>query len=184
MVAILAFGSPFFPGLKTLQRRAQDPRCCAKFLSERQTRGASAKLPALKFPAVGRYHYWRCPAMGSVSSTSSNLSNLLQTLSAASPELSSMLSGPQMQTALAKASPGDLVQLSDQALELQQVGSMFGSLDGTQSTEFNSAPGSILSALSTNGSTTQPDLLLQALDSSLGITGTNGVTSSSTGSTS
>ena len=122
--------------------------------------------------------------MGSVSSTSSNLSNLLQTLSAASPELSSMLSGPQMQTALAKASPGDLVQLSDQALELQQVGSMFGSLDGTQSTEFNSAPGSILSALSTNGSTTQPDLLLQALDSSLGITGTNGVTSSSTGSTS
>src|SRR6202040_476255 len=73
---------------------------------------------------------------------------------------------------------------SDQALELQHVSSMFGGVDGTQSTEFNSAPGSILSALSTNGSTTQPDLLLQALDSSLGITGTNGATSSSTGSTS
>jgi hypothetical protein len=120
--------------------------------------------------------------MGSVSSTSPNLSNLLQTLSAASPELSSMLSTPQMQSALAKASPGDLVQLSDQALELQQVGSMFGSLDGTQSTEFNPAPDSILSALSPNSSTTQSDLLLQALDSSLGITGTNGATSSSAGS--
>lgn len=94
-----------------------------------------------------------------------------------------MLSGPQMQSALAKASPRDLVQLSDQALELQQVGSMFGSLDGTQSTEFNSAPDSILSALSPNNSTTQPDLLLQALDSSLGITGTNGATTSSAGST-
>ena len=116
--------------------------------------------------------------MGPVSSTSSNLSNLLQTLSAASPELSSMLSGPQMQSALAKASPGDLVQLSDQALELQQVGLMFGGLDGTQSTEFNSAPSSIHSALSTNGSATQPDLLLQALDSSLGITGATSTSSS------
>jgi hypothetical protein len=106
--------------------------------------------------------------MGSVSATNSNLTNLLQTLNAASPQLSSMLSGPQMQSALAKESPGDLVQLSDQALELQQVGSMFGNLDGTQSTEFNSAP----------------DLLLQALDSSLGVTGANGGPSGPTGSTS
>jgi hypothetical protein len=122
--------------------------------------------------------------MGSVSSTSSNLSNLLQTLDNASPELSSILSTPQMQTALEKASPVDLVQLSDQAMELQQVGLMFGSLDGTQSTAFNSTPDSIFSALSPNNSTTQPDLLLQALDSSLGVTGANGATSSSTGSTS
>jgi hypothetical protein len=123
--------------------------------------------------------------MGSVSSTSSNLSNLLQTLDNSSPELSSLLATPQMQTALEKASPGDLVQLSDQAMQLQQVGLMFGSLDGTQSTAFNSAPDSIFSALSPNSSTTQPDLLLQALDSSVGVTGANGATStSSTGSTS
>jgi hypothetical protein len=122
--------------------------------------------------------------MDSVSSTSSNLSNLLQTLDNSSPELSSLLSTPQMQTALGKASPGDLVQLSDQAMELQQVGLMFGSSDSSQSTAFNSAPDSIFSALSPNNSTTQPDLLLQALDSSLGVTGANGARSSSTGSTS
>jgi hypothetical protein len=122
--------------------------------------------------------------MGTVSSTSSNLSNLLQTLEAASPELSTMLSTPQMQSALAKASPGDLVQLSDQAMQLQEVGLMFGSTDGTQSTDSDSAPDSILSALSPNSSTTQPDLLLQALDSSLGVTGANGTTSNSTSSTS
>jgi hypothetical protein len=122
--------------------------------------------------------------MGTVSSTSSNLSNLLQTLEAASPELSTMLSTPQMQSALAKASPGDLVQLSDQAMQLQEVGLMFGSTDGTQSTDSDSAPDSILAALSPNSSTTQPDLLLQALDSSLGVTGANGTTSNSTSSTS
>lgn len=117
--------------------------------------------------------------MGSVSSTSSNLSYLLQTLDDSSPEVSSLLSTPQMQTALGKASPGDLVQLSDQAMELQQVGLMFGSSDGSQSTAFNSAPDSIFSALSPNNWTTQPDLLLQALDSSLGVIGANGATSSS-----
>jgi len=74
--------------------------------------------------------------MGSISSTNSNLSNLLQTLQAESPQLSSILSTPNMQSALENASPGDLVQLSDQALQLQQVGLLFGNPDGTQSTGF------------------------------------------------
>jgi hypothetical protein len=121
--------------------------------------------------------------MGSVNSTSSNLSNLLQTLSAASPELSSMLATPQMQIALEKASPGDLVQMSDQALQLQQVGLLFGSTDGSQSSGLNSSSDSLFSALSFPNSATQPDLMLQALDSSLGIGGTNGQPANSNGAT-
>jgi hypothetical protein len=120
--------------------------------------------------------------MGSVSSTNSNLTNLLQTLSAKSPELSSMLATPQMQTALEKASPEDLVQLSDQALQLQEVGLMFGSADGAQSNGLNPLSDSLFSALSPATSTTQPDPILQALESSLGITGANGATSSTAGS--
>ena len=120
--------------------------------------------------------------MGSVSSINSNLTNILQTLSAESPELSSTLATPQMQSALEKASSGDLVQLSDQALQLQEVGLMFGSADGTQSNGLNSLSDSLFSALSPNSSTTQPDPLVQALDSSLGITGANGATSGTAGS--
>ena len=122
--------------------------------------------------------------MGSVSLTNSTLTNMLQTLSAESPELSSMLATPQMQSALEKASPGDLVQLSDQALQLQEVGFMFGSADGTQSASANSLSDSLFPALSSASWPTQPDLLLQALDSSLGVTGANGASIQSTGSTS
>jgi hypothetical protein len=117
--------------------------------------------------------------MGSVNSAGSNLSNLLQTLQAESPQLSSILSTPNVQAALAKASPGDLVQLSDQALRLQQVGLLFGSTDGTQSTGLTSAPDSLFAALSPDSSMTQPDPLLQALDSSLGVSGANGNPSTS-----
>jgi len=94
-----------------------------------------------------------------------------------------MLSTPQMQSALGKASQGDLVQLSDQALQLQEVGFMFGSIDGTQSARPNSLSDSLFPALS-SASSTHPDLLLQALDSSLSVAGANGGQSGSTGSTS
>lgn len=104
--------------------------------------------------------------MGSVSSTSPDLSNLLQTLSAESPVLSSVLSTPNVQSALEKASPGDLVELSDQALQLQQVGLLFGSPDGTQS-----SGDSLFSLLSpgTSTSNAEPDPIMQALESSLGV---------------
>ena len=93
-----------------------------------------------------------------------------------------MLATPQMQSALEKASPGDLVQLSDQAMQLQEVGLMFGSTAGTQSNGGNPLSDSLFSALSPNSSTTQTNPLLQALDSSLGITGANSATSSTAGS--
>jgi len=112
--------------------------------------------------------------MGSVSSAGSDLSNLLQTLSAESPQLASILSTPKVQSALEKASPGDLVELSNQALQLQQVGLLFGSSDGTQS-----SGDSLFSLLSPGSSAAQPDPILQALDSSLGTgSGSTGTSAS------
>jgi hypothetical protein len=110
--------------------------------------------------------------MGSVSSTNSGLSNLLQTLSTESPELSSILSTPSVQSALENASPGDLVELSDQALRLQQVGLLFGGSDGTQSTGLTSASDSLFSVLSSGGSDTESSPIVQALENSTASTGT------------
>jgi hypothetical protein len=121
--------------------------------------------------------------MGSVSSTSSNVSNLLQALGAESPALASLLSTSKMQSALEKASPGDLVQLSDQAMQLQQVGLLFGSTDGTQSNAFNPASDSLFSILGPASSDPSPDPLIQALESSLGLGGANPATSSSSTAT-
>jgi hypothetical protein len=90
--------------------------------------------------------------MGSVSSTGD--STLLQMLSAVSPQLSTMLSATTMQSAL-EASPADLVHLSAEALQLQQVDILFG--NGAQSA------GSAAAA--------EPDPMLQALESSYGVAG-------------
>jgi hypothetical protein len=111
--------------------------------------------------------------MGSVSSTSSNLSNLLQALGAESPALASVLSTSKMQSALKNAAPGDLVQLSDQAMRLRQVGLLFGSTDGTQSNAFNPAPDSLFSILGPANSNSSPDPVMQALESSLGLAEAN-----------
>jgi hypothetical protein len=67
--------------------------------------------------------------MSSISSVSSaaGLSDLMQMLSAsAPPAVSSLLSSTSVQTALAKSSPADIVQLSDQAMQLQMVSGLFG----------------------------------------------------------
>jgi hypothetical protein len=71
--------------------------------------------------------------MGSVSSPNPGVADLLQIFSnAGSPTLSSVLSSPQVQSALQKAPPADLVQLSDQALQLQEVNGLFGSSNPSQ----------------------------------------------------
>jgi hypothetical protein len=119
--------------------------------------------------------------MGSVSSTSPNLSTLLQNLSVESPQLSSMLSTPEMQSALQKASPGDLAQLSDQALQLQQVGLLFGNSGSTASTGASDS-NSLFSVLSPGSSAAGPEQILEALDSSLGVAAPNGATPNSTSS--
>ncbi len=61
--------------------------------------------------------------MGSISSTNPGLTDLLQTLSTADP---SLLSSPSVTSALENASPTDIVELSDAAMQLQSVDAMFG----------------------------------------------------------
>jgi hypothetical protein len=64
--------------------------------------------------------------MSSVSSTTS-LTEVMQMFSSvATPALSSLLSSSTVQSALAKSSPADLVQLSDQAMLLQEAEGLFG----------------------------------------------------------
>jgi hypothetical protein len=80
--------------------------------------------------------------MTPVSSNSSGVADLLQTFSgtgasASSSALSSALASTQVQTALQKASPGDIVQLSEQAVQLQQVAGLFGSSERTEAAANN-----------------------------------------------
>jgi pectin methylesterase-like acyl-CoA thioesterase len=119
--------------------------------------------------------------MGSVPSTNPNISNLLQTLSTASPQLSSLLSAPNVQSALAKSSPSDVVQLSQQALELQQTDLLFGSSIGTQS--LTSDPDSLLSSLYSGSADGASNAILQALESS-SANAANGAASIAAGATS
>jgi hypothetical protein len=65
-------------------------------------------------------------SISSVSSTSS-VANLMQMLKiVAPPAVSSLLTSKTMQAALAKASPTDIVQLSEQATQLQMADGLFG----------------------------------------------------------
>src|SRR5208282_6813047 len=65
-------------------------------------------------------------------------------LTSASSPLASELSSPAMQAALAKAPAGDIVQLSNEALQLQEMSTLFGNPSQTASSV---DPSSILAAL-------------------------------------
>ena len=74
--------------------------------------------------------------MSTVSSTSTGIADLMQIFSSvATPAVSSLLSSSQVQTALAKAPAADIVQLSDQAMQLQEVDGLFGGSTATSATE-------------------------------------------------
>jgi hypothetical protein len=80
--------------------------------------------------------------MSAISSVNPGVADLFNWLSGTgSTPVTSALYSPSVQTALEGASPGDLVQLSQQALELQQVGGLFGSSD---SAETSATPESLL----------------------------------------
>lgn len=101
--------------------------------------------------------------MSSVSAVTSGVADLLRTFSkAGSSPLPSALSSTSVQSALAIASPGDLVQLSQQALALQQVGGLFGGSDSSGSSDASGAtagPGTlILQALASQGQTSQSQI--------------------------
>jgi hypothetical protein len=71
--------------------------------------------------------------MGTVPSVNPGVTHLLQLLSdAGSPALSSALSSTSIQSALQAASPADIVQLSDQAVQLQVANDLFASADPSQ----------------------------------------------------
>jgi hypothetical protein len=72
----------------------------------------------------------------STGSTSTGITDLMQLFSsAATPALSSLLSSTQVQTGLGKASPADIVQLSDQAMQLQEVDGLFGGSTAPSNTQ-------------------------------------------------
>src|ERR1700679_1491590 len=64
--------------------------------------------------------------MGSVASSGFSVANLLQSLTGGSPQVASALSSSTVQTALQSASPSDLVSLSGEAVQLQEVDLLFG----------------------------------------------------------
>jgi hypothetical protein len=86
--------------------------------------------------------------MSSVTATSTGISDLMQIFSsAATPAISSLLSSSQVQTALEKAPPADIVQLSDEAMQLQEVDSLFGSSTASQPTSSGLAMQDLLASL-------------------------------------
>jgi len=81
--------------------------------------------------------------MTSVSADASGVADLLQTFSGTGASAnSSALASTKVQTALQSASPGDIVQLSDQAVQLQQVAAIFAS-----SEQSGTAPNSTIQLL-------------------------------------
>jgi hypothetical protein len=82
---------------------------------------------------------------GFVSSTSSVLTNLIQTLGTESPTLASVFSSPNVQSALQTASPEDVVQLSDDAVQFQEASLLFG--NATEKPTSDDASDSILQSL-------------------------------------
>jgi hypothetical protein len=125
--------------------------------------------------------------MGSVASTDFSVANLLQTLTSGSPQVSSALSSSTVQTALQSASTSDLVELSGQAVQLQEADLLFGdssTSSGTPTTPTIPSALNPLSALLTSSSSIAPstapladqlagyqsDLQSQEMQSLFGIT--------------
>lgn len=90
--------------------------------------------------------------MGSVSSTNAGLSDLLQTLTSENSPLASTFSSPAVEQALENAPAGDIVQLSDQALQLQITDAIFGDANPS-----STSSDSLFSALEAIGSNSPAD---------------------------
>jgi hypothetical protein len=87
------------------------------------------------------------PVPANLTSSNPGLSDALQFLTnSASPALASLLSSSSVKTALQQAPAADLVKLSDQALQLQEVDGLFGNAGASQ-TDSDSALTSLLAQL-------------------------------------
>jgi len=90
--------------------------------------------------------------MSSISSTSAGVADLMQMLSSVGdPALSSLLSS-QVQSGLGKASAADLVRLSDQAMQLQEVNGFFPSTAPTPTESTGMAMQDLLTSIYSPGS--------------------------------
>ncbi len=112
--------------------------------------------------------------MGAISSTNPGLTDLLQTLSNVDP---TVLSSPAVTSALENASPSDIVQLSDAAVQLQNVEAMFGNPSASSTDPMTQALDSMF-GVPNSSSTTDPTT--QALDSMLGVPSTSASTDPAT----
>jgi hypothetical protein len=102
------------------------------------------------------------PASTGAGSTNNGLSDLLQTLTNENSPLLSTLSSPSIQSALENAPPSDIVEISDQAQQLQSMDALFGissssensstSLFSALATEESSGGSSAASSLNTGSS--------------------------------
>jgi hypothetical protein len=119
--------------------------------------------------------------MGSVASTGFSLSNLLQGITSGSPQLSATLSSSTVQSALQDAPSSDLVELSSQALQLQEAHLLFSdssTADATPTIPAELDPLSSVPSSSSSGSTAplsdqlagyQSDLKSQEMESLFGV---------------
>jgi len=93
------------------------------------------------------------PATNSAGSSNNDLSELLQTLTNENSPLLSTLSSPNVQAALEKAPTSDIVEISEQAQQLQSVDELFG-ISNSSATANESLFSALASADSSAGSTT------------------------------
>jgi hypothetical protein len=96
---------------------------------------------------------------GTTGSSSNGLTDLLQTLTNENSPLLSTLSSPAIQTALENAPASDIVEISDQAMQLQATDALFGITSSSDSPTDN-----LFSALADSSSGTGSSALSSSLD--------------------
>jgi hypothetical protein len=96
---------------------------------------------------------------GSTGSSSNGLTDLLQTLTNENSPLLSTLSSPAIQTALENAPASDIVEISDQAMQLQATDALFGITSSSDSPTDN-----LFSALADSSSGTGSSASSSSLD--------------------
>jgi hypothetical protein len=96
---------------------------------------------------------------GTTGSSSNGLTDLLQTLTNENSPLLSTLSSPSIQTALENAPASDIVEISDQAMQLQATDALFGITSSSDSPTDN-----LFSALADSSSGTGSSALSSSLD--------------------
>jgi hypothetical protein len=100
------------------------------------------------------------PSSTSAGSSNNGLSDLLQTLTAENSPLLSTLSSPSIQTALENAPTSDIVEISEQAMQLQATDALFGISNSSDDTSSSS----LFAALADADSSTNSSNAASSLD--------------------